>query len=72
LFRQLWNIEKRSRGSKSDLQAQPVYRSKRDSIGGRRTIDGLGIALHTLRHFMVTDKEARWSPGSRTGSLRAA
>jgi hypothetical protein len=72
LFRQPWNIEKSSRGSKSDLQAQPVYRSKRGSIGGRLTIDGLGIALRTLRHFLLTDTEARWSAGSRTGSLRAA
>ena len=44
LFRELSNIEKSFRMSKSDLQAQPVYQRERDSIGARLMIDGLGIA----------------------------
>jgi hypothetical protein len=33
LFRELSNIEKSFRMSKSDLRAQPVYDRERDSIG---------------------------------------
>jgi hypothetical protein len=64
LFRELWNIEKSFRMSKSDLQAQSVRHRKRDSIGARLTIDGLGTALDTLRHGLNADEETRWSPGS--------
>jgi hypothetical protein len=63
LFRELWNIEKSFRMSKSDLQAQPVCHRKRDSIGARLTIDGLVIALYTLRCGLNTDGLACWSPG---------
>ena len=37
-----------------------------------RMIDGLGIAWYTLRYGLNADGTARWSPGSWTGSLRAA
>jgi hypothetical protein len=38
LLRELWNVEKSFRMSKSDLQAQPVYHRKRDSIGAHLAI----------------------------------
>jgi hypothetical protein len=72
LFRELWNIEKSFRMSKSDLQAQPVCHRKRDSIGACLMIDGLGIAWYTLRYGLNADGITRWSPRSWTGSLRAA
>ena len=72
LFRELWNIEKSFRMSKSDRQAQPVYRRERDSIGARRMIDGFRIARYTLCYGMNADEMARWSPRSWTGSLRTA
>jgi hypothetical protein len=72
LFRAPWNIQKSRRMSKSDPQAQPFCGCKRDSIGGRLTIDGLGIALHTTRYGLNADEEACWSPRSRIGSVRAA
>jgi hypothetical protein len=50
---------------------QSVYHRKRDSTGAGLAIDGLGIALHTLRHGLVTDEGVRWSPRSWTRSLRA-
>jgi hypothetical protein len=53
--RALRNIEKSFRMSKSGLQAQSVYRCKRDSIGAHLAIDGLRIALHTLRHGLNAD-----------------
>jgi hypothetical protein len=34
---------------------RPVYHRKRDSTGAA-SIAGLGIALHTLRHSLVTDE----------------
>ena len=42
--------------SKSDLQAQPVCHRKRDSIGARLMIDGLGIAPYTLRYGLNADE----------------
>ena len=51
---------------------QSVYRRKRDSTGARRATDGLGVALHTLCYGLVTGGGVHWSPGSRTGSLRAS
>jgi hypothetical protein len=64
LFRELWNIEKGFRMSKSDLQAQPVCHRKRDSIGGRLMIDGLGITRYNQRYGLNADGMARWSPGA--------
>ena len=72
LFRELWNIEKSFRMSKSDRQAQPVYRRERDSIGARRMIDGFRIARYTLCYGLNADEIARWSPKSWAGSLRTA
>jgi hypothetical protein len=48
LFRELSNIEKSFRMSKSDLHAQPVYHRERDSIGACPMIDGFRIARYTL------------------------
>jgi hypothetical protein len=72
LFRALWNIEKSFRMSKSGLQGRPVCQRKRDSIGTRLMIDGLGIARFKLRYGLNADEMARWSPRSWAGSLRAA
>jgi hypothetical protein len=58
--------------SKSDLRDQPVCHRKRDSIGARLVTDGLGIARYALCYGPNADEMARWSPWSRTGSLRAA
>jgi hypothetical protein len=58
--------------SKSDLEAQPVCHRKRDSIGARLMIDGLGIARYTLRYGLNADEMVRWSPRSWIGSLGAA
>jgi hypothetical protein len=72
LFRELWNIEKSFRMSKSDLQPQAVCHRERDSIRARLMIDGLRIARYTLCYGLNADEMARWSPRSWTGSLRAA
>ena len=72
LFRELSNIEKSFRMSKSDLRAQPVYHRERDSIGARLMMDGLRIARYTLCYGLNADEIARWSPRSWTGSLRTA
>jgi hypothetical protein len=58
--------------SKSDLQPQSVRHRKRDSIGARLMLDGLGIARYTLCYGLNADEIGRWSPASRTGSPRAA
>jgi len=50
--------------SKSDVQAQPVCHCKRDSIGARLMIDGLGIAWYTLRYDLNADGRVCWSPRS--------
>lgn len=55
LFRALWSIEKSFRMSASGRQAQSVYRRTRDSIGSHLMIDGLRVALHTLRHGLNAD-----------------
>ena len=53
--RALRTIEKSFHMSKSGLQAQSVYHRKRDSIEAHLAIDGLRIALHTLRHDLNAD-----------------
>jgi hypothetical protein len=72
LFRELWNIEKSFRMSKSDLQARPVCHRKRDLIGARLMLDGLAIAWYALGYGLNADEMALWLPRSWTGSLRAA
>jgi hypothetical protein len=72
LFRELSNIEKSFRMSKSDLRAQPVYHRERDSIGPRLMMDGLRIARYTLCYGLNADEIGYWSPRSWTGSLRTA
>jgi hypothetical protein len=72
LFRELSNIEKSFRMSKSDLQAQPLYQRERDSIGVRLGIDGLRIARYTLCYGLNARQTGYWLPRSWTGSPRAA
>jgi hypothetical protein len=72
LFRKLRDSEKSFPMSKSGLQAQPACRRKRDSIGTRLMLDGLGIARYTLCYGLNADEIGRWSPASRSGSSRAA
>jgi hypothetical protein len=72
LLRELSNIEKSSRMSKSDLQAQAECHRERDSIEDCPMIDGHGIARYTLCYGLNADEMARWSPRSWTGSLRTA
>jgi hypothetical protein len=72
LFRGLRNIDNSFRISISDLQARSVSRRKRDSIGARLMIHGPGIARNALLYGLNVDEMARWSPGSRPGSPRAA
>jgi hypothetical protein len=64
LFRELPNIEKSFRMSKSDRQGRPACRRKRDSIGARLTIDGFGITLHSLRRGLVGYEVTRGCPGA--------
>jgi hypothetical protein len=72
LLRELWNIEKGFRMSKSDLRAPPVCHRKRDSVRARLVIDRLAIAWYALRYGLNADEMAFRSPGSWTGSSRAA
>jgi hypothetical protein len=55
LFRALWSIEKSFHMSESGRQARSVYHRTRDSIGAHLMIDGLRVALHTLRHGLNAD-----------------
>jgi hypothetical protein len=71
-FRELSNIEKSFRMSKSDLRARPVCHRERDSIGARLMMDGLRIARYTLCYGLNADEIGYWSPKSWTGSPRAA
>jgi hypothetical protein len=68
----LRNVEKSFRMSKSGPQGRSVYHRKRDSIGAHLTIDGLHIALHTLRHGLnagrvasLVAQESGWIVGCR-------
>ena len=49
--------------SKSGRQVRPAYHRERGSIGARRTIDGFGITLHSLRRGLLDYEVARWAPG---------
>jgi hypothetical protein len=44
-YRQLWQIEKSFRMSKTDLRARPIYHHKRESIEAHLTIVMAGLAV---------------------------
>ena len=58
------------------VQVQPPgpvgLRPQARFVGVRLMIDELGITWYTLCYDLNADGQARWSPGSWTGSLRAA
>jgi len=67
-YRELWNIEKSFRMSKSDLQARPIYHRKRDSIEAHLTIVFAALAVSrwiearsgwSIRKFVRTARRYR-------------